>query len=109
MPHPFLRPMPEPMVRRVRERILEIRPGEARVLAEVLQGQTSIEMGAAMGISPRTVEVHIQRILTLLGCSRIQLVRILSHELAGDTELMQGLEELADWYDPRKGPRPQPD
>jgi DNA-binding CsgD family transcriptional regulator len=86
--------MPEPMVRRVRERALELRPAEARVLAEVFQGKATPQIAGDLGLSQRTIGAHLDHIGVMLGCSRSELIRIFSYELSDDRQLFDG---LMDW------------
>lgn len=101
----FLRPMPAEMVRRVRERALELRPSEVRVLAEVVQGKSGPEIAESLGLAHRTIGVHVDRITQVLGCSRTELIRIFSHELADDRALFDALTEIAGQYDAAKASR----
>lgn len=101
----FLRPMPVEMVRRVKERASELRPSELRVLAEVLQGKSGPEIAEGLGLAHRTVGVHVDRITQVLGCSRTEVIRIFSHELAQDWDLLNTLTQLANGYDPAKARR----
>jgi len=52
-------------------------PRERQVLAEIMAGASNKEAGRALGISPRTVEVHRARIMEKLGAKNAaDLVRI---------------------------------
>jgi DNA-binding CsgD family transcriptional regulator len=101
----FLRPMPAEMVRQVRENAPKLRPSEIRVLAEVLQGKSGAEIERALGISYKTVGVHIDNISRTLGCTRYEMIRIFSHELADDAALFDALSARAREYDDAKAGR----
>ncbi len=45
----------------------ELTPREKDVLKEMIKAQTSNEIGEILGISPRTVDSHISKILSKLG------------------------------------------
>ena len=52
-------------------------PREREVLDLVVQGQQYRQIAAALGISPRTVEVHRARLMEKLGVRNIsELVRL---------------------------------
>lgn len=101
----FLRPMPVEMVRQVRENAPRLRPSEIRVLAEVLQGKSGAEIERALGISYKTVGVHVDNISRALGCTRYEMIRIFSHELANDEILFAALSHRAGEYDEAKAGR----
>jgi len=46
---------------------LELSPREAEVLAWVAQGKTNAEISGILGISPRTVQKHLEHIFDKLG------------------------------------------
>jgi two-component system response regulator FixJ len=52
-------------------------PRESEVLAAVVSGASNKQVGRALGISPRTIEVHRSRILEKVGAKNsVELVRI---------------------------------
>lgn len=52
-------------------------PRQAQVLALVAQGRTDKEVARALGLSPRTVEMHMAHAMQALGCrSRAQAVQV---------------------------------
>ena len=53
------------------ERIALLTPRECDVLRGIATGRTNKEMGAALGISPRTVETHRERLMRKLGVSTV--------------------------------------
>lgn len=58
------------------ERLEQLTPREREVLELVARGHHAREVGAALGISPRTVEVHRTRIMSKLGVRNLaELVR----------------------------------
>jgi two-component system response regulator FixJ len=58
-------------------------PREREVLARVVAGASNKEAGRALGISPRTVEVHRARIMGKLGAKNTaDLVRIVLEQPA---------------------------
>ena len=62
--------------REVEEKLARLTPREREVLERAAQGLHAKEIGAALGISPRTVEVHKMRIMDKLGVRNIgELVR----------------------------------
>jgi DNA-binding CsgD family transcriptional regulator len=65
---------------------------EREVLAHILDGKSNREVGADLGISPRTIEVHRARIMRKLGVrNTVQLVKA--------ALLMQLQEPLRRWRD----------
>jgi len=61
------RSRPDPKVIRLDERRSLLSPREVEVLEEIGAGATTRTVAVAMGISPKTVENHKQRIFTKLG------------------------------------------
>lgn len=57
-------------------------PREREVCGRLVDGDTARQIGAALGISPRTVEVHRKRIFVKVGVDKIaKLVRVvMTHE-----------------------------
>jgi len=52
-------------------------PREREVMVAITQGMTHREVGALLGISPRTVEVHKGRVMEKLGVKTLaELVRL---------------------------------
>jgi RNA polymerase sigma factor (sigma-70 family) len=59
------------------QRLRNLTPREREVLELVVQGQQYRQIAAALGISPRTVEVHRARLMEKLGARNIsELVRM---------------------------------
>ena len=59
------------------QRLSSLTPREREVLELVVQGQQYRQIAAALGISPRTVEVHRARLMEKLGARNIsELVRM---------------------------------
>ena len=57
--------------------VSSLTPRERQVLAEIMAGASNKEAGRALGISPRTIEVHRARIMEKLGArNACDLVRI---------------------------------
>lgn len=51
------------------------------VVAGILAGRTNDEIGAALGVSRKTVEVHVSKMLERFGlASRVELARLAEHE-----------------------------
>jgi two-component system, LuxR family, response regulator FixJ len=50
-----------------RKKLMNLSPREREVLGLLLEGLTNKEMGARLGLSPRTVDVHRTNILKKLG------------------------------------------
>jgi DNA-binding CsgD family transcriptional regulator len=46
---------------------LGLTPRETQILAQVAHGRTNIEIGAALSISPRTVQAHLEHIFQRIG------------------------------------------
>ncbi|MEI8144298.1 MAG: response regulator [Alphaproteobacteria bacterium] len=60
-------------------------PRERDVLQELVRGASNKEAGRALGISPRTIEVHRARIMEKLGAKNAaDLVRVIYNERRGD-------------------------
>lgn len=76
---------------RIRKKAEELRPSELRVLAEVLQAKRSEEIGAMLGLTKKTVEVHVDNIGKRLECGRVELVRVFCYDLADDEALFESL------------------
>jgi LuxR family maltose regulon positive regulatory protein len=54
-------------------------PREAQIAAQVAQGKSNREVGAALYLTPKTVEFHLTRIYRKLDLrSRTELVRTMS-------------------------------
>jgi DNA-binding NarL/FixJ family response regulator len=83
--------------------MLTLLPGEARVLAEFLQGVTRQEVATVLKMAPRTVDTHMTRVLAKCGCTSIQLLRICCHDLADDGEVFDALGLKAAMYPARIG------
>jgi DNA-binding CsgD family transcriptional regulator len=65
---------PKPVMARLEELLT---PSELRVALEVAQGVTSREAAAALFLSRRTVETHLENVYRKLGIrSRAQLTRL---------------------------------
>ena len=57
--------------------VRSLTPRERQVLAEIMAGASNKQAGRALGISPRTIEVHRARIMEKLGAKNCaDLVRI---------------------------------
>jgi len=67
------------------EKVERLTPREREVLERAAQGLHAKEIAAALGISPRTVEVHKTRIMEKLGVRNVaELVRIAIAARPGD-------------------------
>lgn len=64
-------PALEPAKRRRSPTITALSPRERQVLAAVAQGLTNKEIGAKLGISHRTVEVHRARLMRKLDVTSL--------------------------------------
>ena len=54
----------------------ELTPQELQIALQVAEGKTNKEVGAALFLSPRTVEFHLKRVYRKLGLrSRAGLIR----------------------------------
>jgi FixJ family two-component response regulator len=63
--------------RRWRHQLDSLTPREREVVQQVIQGLHNREIAAALGISPRTVEVHKARAMDKLGAASVaELVRL---------------------------------
>jgi DNA-binding NarL/FixJ family response regulator len=59
-------------------------PAQSNVMREVLNGKTNKEVGYALKISPRTVEVHRQQALEKLGvCNAVEMTRVALEAIEG--------------------------
>jgi DNA-binding NarL/FixJ family response regulator len=65
---------------------------EAEVLALVARGLTNKEVGAALGLSPRTVQQHTLRIYKKIGVSTRAAATLFAaeHDLVGRAETVRG-------------------
>ncbi|MEO9231131.1 MAG: LuxR C-terminal-related transcriptional regulator [Devosia sp.] len=72
----LLDPIDPAVLKRAVDGILRLTPAELRVLGPLLVGQTNAEIGAELGSSRRTVEVHVGRIQERCGCDRRTLIRL---------------------------------
>jgi two-component system, NarL family, nitrate/nitrite response regulator NarL len=52
-------------------RLAELTPRECEVLRGIAQGHTNKAIGASLGISPRTVETHRERVIRKLGVTSV--------------------------------------
>ena len=55
--------------RPVSDGLSQLTPREREVLAWLVLGGTNRQIGVALHVSPRTVEKHVERILTKLGAA----------------------------------------
>lgn len=64
-------------------RIWRLTPREAEVLLWVAQGKRNAEIGSILGVSPRTVDKHLERIYSKLGVDTrtAAVVRVLNKSL----------------------------
>ncbi|MBI2882418.1 MAG: helix-turn-helix transcriptional regulator [Candidatus Methylomirabilis oxyfera] len=58
-------------------RLLRLTPGEAEILCWVTQGKTNAEIGRILGVSPRTVQEHLEHIYHKLGVQTRMAVAVL--------------------------------
>jgi DNA-binding CsgD family transcriptional regulator len=66
-------------------RALALTPRQAEVLAHALNGRTSAQIAAALGLSPRTVEKHFEGIYDRLGAAnRAQAIATALQAFAGE-------------------------
>lgn len=66
-------------------RLLGLTPRQAEVLAHALNGHTSAQIAASLGLSPRTVEKHFEGIYDRLGAAnRAQAIATALQALAGE-------------------------
>ena len=79
----------------LRNRIARLTARERQVLEEVVSGRHNREIAAALGISPRTVEVYKARVMDKLQVDRVaDLVRLaLEAGLAGDRSVGDSLTD----------------
>jgi DNA-binding CsgD family transcriptional regulator len=96
--NPILYPMPKALVAKVRSGLLDLTPGEIRVLGGILSGQSAVDIGGHLNITFRTVELHAVRLLRKCECKRGELIRICLHELADDADLFALLAKKAALY-----------
>ena len=54
-PHKLFGTIPETTVARIRRGLLELKPAEIRVLGQLTQGLSALEMGEALGLAKKTV------------------------------------------------------
>ena len=102
--HPFIEPVRPELVARVRDGLLTLLPGEARVLREMLNGLSVKEIAIELDIAPRTVDTMFARVTAKSCCSRFELIRICCFDLVGDEELFAYLQEAAVRYPARPAP-----
>ncbi|MBI4445592.1 MAG: helix-turn-helix transcriptional regulator [Acidobacteria bacterium] len=62
--------------------LLGLSQREAEVLLWVAQGKTNIELGIILGLSPRTVQKHLERIFQKLGVENRTAAAAMAHEIA---------------------------
>jgi DNA-binding CsgD family transcriptional regulator len=97
-PHPFIEPLPSPLVATAREGLLTLLPGEARVFREMLNGRSMKDIAKLLDITPRTVDTQMGRVTAKCGCSRFELIRICCFDLVADDELFDILRFTAARY-----------
>lgn len=67
-------------IRMARERCGRLTAREREVMARVVDGGSSKEIGRALGLSPRTVEVHRAHVMHKMGASSLaELIRLAAH------------------------------
>jgi two-component system response regulator FixJ len=54
--------------------LLTLTGREREILNHVIAGKTSKEMGADLGVSPRTIEVHRGRVMTKLAVDSVAVL-----------------------------------
>jgi DNA-binding NarL/FixJ family response regulator len=59
--------MSNPLSRSAQNRAFLLTPRERQVFVLLGQGATNRQIGAALGVSPRTIEKHVEHILGKLG------------------------------------------
>lgn len=64
---------------RAAERLQRLTAREAQVLAHLLDGKANKEVASALGISPRTAEVHRRNILQKTGVSSLLELGLMTH------------------------------
>jgi DNA-binding NarL/FixJ family response regulator len=62
------------------ERISQLTPRECDVLRGIASGQTNKSIAAGLGISPRTVETHRERVMRKLGVSSVAALTAIALE-----------------------------
>jgi hypothetical protein len=97
-PHWLFGTIPETTVARIRRGLLELKPAEIRVLGQLTQGLSALEMGEALDLTERTVNTHVHRILAACGCQKFLLIRVCCYELSKDAELFSSLEAKLQLY-----------
>jgi two-component system response regulator FixJ len=67
-------------IRAVRERCARLTARERDVMVRVIEGASSKEIGRALGLSPRTVEIHRAHIMHKMGADSLaDLIRLAAH------------------------------
>ena len=67
-----------------RNRLSLLTPRERQVHAWLARGATNRQIATALGVSPRTVEKHIERILAKVGVKNRTRAALLADELGQD-------------------------
>jgi DNA-binding CsgD family transcriptional regulator len=73
-----------PLSSRERNRVSLLTPRERQVHSWLARGATNRRIGTALGVSPRTVEKHIERILAKLGVKNRTRAALLAKEVGRD-------------------------
>jgi len=81
----LLAPLPDDLVDRVRDGLLQLTRAECRVAMELLTGTSNAKIAQTIGLSRRTIEEHVASIMRKCGCTRPQFMRVCCGELARDT------------------------
>jgi ATP/maltotriose-dependent transcriptional regulator MalT len=83
------------MVNSVRERRSPITPRQRQVVALIAAGCSNNEVGARLGISPRTAKAHADVLRQKLGVSRRRQIPIAFRALTGEDPLSESLGALS--------------
>jgi ATP/maltotriose-dependent transcriptional regulator MalT len=83
------------MMNIVRERRSPITPRQRQVVALIAAGCSNNEVGARLGISPRTAKAHADVLRQKLGVSRRRQIPIAFRALTGEDPLSESLGTLS--------------